>query len=294
MRAAFFASVIRASARLPLPLVHAIGAALGWLTLVIPNEQRSAAWDNLRLCFPAMPEAERRRLHRRSLIEMGKGALETGPLWLWPMPRVERTIRAVHGLEILQAGIENAKGVILIAPHLGAWELVGTYFPRHVPLTSMYRALREPALERLVREGRERSGARLVTADATGVKQLFQALRRGQMVGILPDQRPKEATAGVMADFYGIPASTGTLIPRLLQKSGATPVFAVALRLPRGRGFEIHCLAAPEGLDDPDPLVATRALNAGVEACIALRPEQYLWAYRRFPPAVYRELHAQR
>jgi KDO2-lipid IV(A) lauroyltransferase len=158
----------------------------------------------------------------------------------------------------------------------------------------MYRALREPALERLVREGRERSGARLVTADATGVKQLFQALRRGRMVGILPDQRPKEATAGVMAEFYGIPASTGTLIPRLLHKSGATPIFVFSLRLPRGRGFEVHCLAAPAGIDDPDPAVATRALNAGVEACIAMRPEQYLWSYRRFPRAVYRELHARR
>jgi KDO2-lipid IV(A) lauroyltransferase len=294
MRAAIIRLIIRGSALLPLPLVHALGAALGWLASIIPNEQRAAAWDNLRLCFPQMSEADRRRLHRRSLMETGKGALETGPLWLWPMGRIERAIKAVHGLDILRAGIERDRGVILIAPHLGAWEVAGVYFPRHAPLTSMYRPLREPALERLVREGRERSGARLVTADAGGVKQLFQALRRGQAVGILPDQRPKEATAGVMADFYGIPASTGILIPRLLQKSGATPIFVFSLRLPRGRGFEVHCLAAPEGIDDPDPAVATRALNAGVEACIALRPEQYLWSYRRFPRAVYRKLHARR
>lgn len=291
MRGRLAKGILRLSAGLPLPLLQLLGRVLGLAGDLVPNQLRSATRDNLALCFPALTERERRRLGRRALVETGKGVMEVGPLLLRDMRRVERLVRARHGLEHLRAALARGKGAIVVAPHLGNWEVVGTDLPRYAPTTSMYRPLREPALEPLVRAARERSGARLVRTDAGGVKQLYAALARGEIVGILPDQRPKSATAGVLAPFFGVPAPTGTLIPRLLRRSGATAVFVVALRLPRGGGFEIRCLPAPPGIDDPDPVVACTALNRGVEACIRLAPEQYLWGYRRFEGEAYAELH---
>lgn len=293
MRGAVARLILQLAALLPLSVVQFLGAGLGLIAYLIPNEMRAATRDNLRLCFPEMPERERKRLARRSLQELGKTLLEIGPVWIWDPERISRLIRKTHGLEHVEAAMALGKGLVLIAPHLGDWEVMGLEAARlrDRQLTSMYRPLRESALEDLVRRSRERTGARLVTATANGVKELFQALGRNQVVGILPDQRPKGATAGVMAPFFGVPSPTGTLISRLLRKSGATPLFCVAERLPRGRGFDLHFIPAPEGLADPDPSAAARALNAGIEACVAISPEQYLWSYRRFTRATYGELH---
>lgn len=292
MRGALFRLILQSAALLPLRLVQFLGADLGLIADLFPNEMRAATRENLRLCFPAMPERERERLARRSMRELGKTLLEMGPLWIWKPGRISRLVHETHGLEHVDAARARGKGLVLIAPHLGNWEMMGLQAARQREwqLTSMYRPLRESALEDLVRRSRERTGARLVTANASGVKEIYKALGRNEVVGILPDQRPKDATAGVMAPFFGIPTPTGTLVSRLLQKSGASPVFCVAERLPRGRGFDLHFIPAPEGLTDPDLPTAARALNAGIEACIAIRPEQYLWSYRRFTPATYREL----
>jgi KDO2-lipid IV(A) lauroyltransferase len=293
MRGALARLILQLAALLPLPVVQSLGAGLGLIAYLVPNELRAATLDNLRLCFADMPDRERKRMARRSLQELGKTLLEMGPLWIRDPGRISQLVRKTHGLEHVDAAMARGEGLVLIGPHLGNWELVGLEAARlrDRQLTSMYRPLRESALEDLVRRSRERTGARLVTATATGVKELYQALNRNEMVGILPDQRPKEATAGVMAPFFDVPCPTGTLIPRLLRKSGAAALFVFGKRLPRGSGFELHLIPPPEGLTDPDPTVAARALNAGIEACIAICPEQYLWSYRRFTRAIYRELH---
>ena len=59
-------------------------------------------------------------------------------------------------------------------------------------------------------------------------------------------------------------------------------LYAFAERLPWGRGFRMHFLPAPEGIDSPDPVTAVTALNRGVEQCVELAPSQYQWSYKRF------------
>jgi KDO2-lipid IV(A) lauroyltransferase len=122
---------------------------------------------------------------------------------------------------------------------------------------------------------------------AAGVRVLFKRLTSGGVVGILPDQQPK-AGEGEFAPFFDMPALTMVLLSRLAQRTGATVLFAFAERLPRGVGFRIHFLRAPEGIAAPDLPTAVAALNRGVEDCVRLAPEQYQWAYKRYsirPPA---------
>jgi KDO2-lipid IV(A) lauroyltransferase len=67
-----------------------------------------------------------------------------------------------------------------------------------------------------------------------------------------------------------------------------------AERLGPGLGFRMHCIAAPKGVDSEDDVTAAAALNRGVELCVAVCPEQYVWPYKRFrkrpegPPSPYR------
>ncbi|HKR76960.1 MAG TPA: lipid A biosynthesis acyltransferase, partial [Rhodanobacter sp.] len=130
-----------------------------------------------------------------------------------------------------------------------------------------------------------------------GVRTLYKRLAAGGTVGILPDQKPR-AGEGEFAPFFGREALTMVLLPRLAARTGATVLYAFAERLPRGVGYCIHFLPAPDGLVDADLASACSALNRGVEACVDLAFAQYQWQYKRWSaddrPSPYdRENHAQ-
>ncbi|MGB5063406.1 MAG: lipid A biosynthesis acyltransferase, partial [Candidatus Competibacter sp.] len=245
IRRAAITGLLRLTALLPLPLAHAIGALLGELLWWIPNDLRRIAGRNLTLTFPEMPATDRKRLLRRNLRETGKLLLELGPLWLW---RGERVLALVHGVvageEALADTVRRRRGAILLTPHLGAWEMAGLYYSSRHPLTILYRPSRLGLDEFSVR-GRGRLGGKVVATDARGVRNLLTALREGEILGILPDQDPGDE-GGVFAPFFGIAASTMTLVSRLALKTGAPVFLTWAERLPHGRGFALHLRALPE------------------------------------------------
>ncbi|KPK40025.1 MAG: hypothetical protein AMJ69_03815 [Gammaproteobacteria bacterium SG8_47] len=275
-------ALVWVSAHLPLRLSHALGGALGALGWHVGGRTRLVTERNLALCLPELDEHARRRLARESFVEMGKTLLEAGALWSWPKERVTALATQVSGRELIDDAIAAGRGVILAAPHLGAWEMVGLYWSTQHRITSLYRPPRLAALDSPIQHGREHLGAQLVPTDASGVRALLQALKRGQIAGILPDQEPPAEGGGVFAPFFGVPAWTMRLLTRLAQRSNAVVVFCYAERLPRGRGFHIHVLPARAHISDDDPLIAATALNLGVEQCARACPAQYQWSYKRF------------
>jgi KDO2-lipid IV(A) lauroyltransferase len=106
------------------------------------------------------------------------------------------------------------------------------------------------------------------------------------VVGILPDQQPK-AGDGEFAPFFGVPALTMTLLPRLAARTDAIVLFAWCERIgadpdtgaPR---FALHIDPAPAELSAPDPVTGVHALNAAVEAIARRDPAQYQWTYKRY------------
>lgn len=272
--------LVRAVAWLPLPLSHAIGKLLGVLFFLIPNEHRAIAARNLALCYPQLTRWARLQLLRRTLEEIGKTVMEVPLFWCGSQPRVLGLIKGTSGEEAVREAMTAGRGVVIAAPHIGAWELAGPHLSVHYGITIMYRPPRYQSLEALMRDSRERFGAQLVPTDVSGIKQLMQALRQGRMIGILPDQDPRDS-GGLFAPFFGIPANTPTLLPKLAGKSGAAVFFSFAQRLPWGRGFHLHFLPAP-AVASSDMRQAVRAVNAGVEQTIALDPAQYQWSYKRF------------
>jgi len=285
LREGFAVALLHALSRLPLSVTHCLGAWVGWLMLKIPNKQRRNALINLRLCYPSLDERQARAFLRRSFFEYGKTYSEVAYLWLRPAEKVLSLIRGVSGRELLHRG--DGRGVIVLSPHLGAWELAGLYLSRQGPTTTLYKP--QPELNWLIREVRGRGGAELAPTDPRGIRKLIQALRRGEYVGILPDQEPKADRGAIFAPFFGVPAFTMLLINRLARKTGARVIFLIAERLPHARGFHIHCLPAPPQIDSEDELAGATALNLGIQAAVSICPEQYLWAYKRFrkrPPGI--------
>jgi KDO2-lipid IV(A) lauroyltransferase len=272
--------ILRSNARLPLPLLHVLGNLLGSLLAIIPGKRLSTLNTNIRLCFPELTTRQQARLVRKNVRQTGKALMETGKLWLLPAEKNHELIRQVNGEEHVRTTLAQGRGVILATPHLGAWELFGSYCSLHYPLTSMYQEPPMKGLDKLIREGREESGGRYVPADRSGIRALLKALHDGEMIGILPDQVPAEG--GVIAPFFGHPALSMNLLSNLAAKTGSLVIFGFAERLPWARGYVLHFLPADELITTAPLDESVARVNAQVEKCIRMAPEQYLWMYKRF------------
>ena len=276
-----FQAVIRFFSCFSLKWAHRIGTALGWCLWLFPNPLKKISTENISTAFPQYSEKERKNLLRASLIELGKGFTELGPLWCWPRERLLPLVQDGGGSEVIGKALEQQKGVVLLSPHLGAWELTGWYWSTLFSVTAMYRPPRIRSISDFMRQVREREGAKLVPTDIIGIKALFKALKKNETIGILPDQDPGKR-GGVVAPFFNHPATTMTLVAKLVQKTGAPVFFTFAERLPYGAGYKIHVLEAQKGVADTDETAAAAELNCQIESCVHLMPQQYLWSYGRY------------
>lgn len=278
--AALLHALMRVIGRLPLQLLHAIGAALGELARRLNNRETRIARRNLELCLPELQADARERLLREVMREAGRTLTETCRLWTRPQADNLGLIREVVGEELFRAALASGRGLIVCAPHLGNWELLNQYLAAHTPVSIVYRPARQGFTELLLRRVRQHPGVSQVRAEASGVRQLFRDLKAGGVLGILPDQQPKQGE-GEHALFFGLPALTMTLVSRLLERTGAEVLFAFAERLPAAGGFRMVFLSAPSGMAGSDR-AALDALNRGVEACVRRAMPQYQWGYKRF------------
>ena len=274
--------MLRGLARLPLEWLHRIGAAGGLLVYWLSGKMRGHLLENVRRAgvVDGGDERELRRFARTCAAELGKGALEVLPVWFGRAEDIMSGVRLDGSWEQVKPLIAAGHGVILLTPHLGAFEVAAQFIAYRVPLTIMYRPPRMAWLRPVFRHGRSRGLAHLTTADNRGVRALIKALRRGEAIGLLPDQVPAQGH-GVEADFFGRPAYTTTLIGRLQQATGAAVIVVRMRRLPDAAGFELSFFPLAQPLPDND-VAAARALNALQEDIIRTCPEQYLWSYNRF------------
>lgn len=277
-------SILALFSRLPLRVAQAAGTLIGWVLYLVPNKEQRIARINIATCLPELATAEQRRLLRESLIESARSLIEMPIVWASPPQRWISMIQPGEGHELLQEALAGGKGVIAVGPHLGNWEVGLHYLTSRARVTAIYRPPRRKGLNDLLKRGRSQGGATLVPATPQGVKSLFAALKRGEMMALLADQQPKAAgrQGGVYAPFFDHPALTMVLTGRLARKTGAPVLFWFAERLPRGRGYRMHWFRAPPGIDSADPVITATALNQGLERCIRQAPSQYLWSYKRF------------
>ena len=260
---------------LPLRVSHWLGGRWGGSRR---GRVRHIVERNLALCFPELDAAARGRLADATLAEAGRSMLEAFRIWTRPRAMLARIVR-VDGEDVLAAARAEGRGVLLLAPHLGAWELLNLYLAATGPGAVLYKPPASPALESAIVHARARLGMGQIRADRSAPRTIIRRLAQGDLVGILPDQQPR-AGEGVFAPFFGLQALTMTLAPRLAQR--APTLIGWAERLPDAGGYVLHFQRAPAALADPDPAIATAAMNAAIEATARQAPAQYVWTYKRF------------
>ncbi len=263
-------------AKLPLPIMHSLGVFFGWIIYAWSKRTAARLRHNLGQSRIYQNKQDLKSAIRKNIGETGKALLETFAIWLKPQHVVLDFVKNVSGWQHVETALQAGKGIIFLTPHLGCFEITSLYYGARYPMAVLFREPRQRWLLPLINSGRQRGNVTLAPANAAGVKQLLQALKRGEAIGMLPDQAPFEGE-GEWAPFFGKPAYTMTLASKLAQKTGAQVLMAFGERLPHGGGYHIHITPIAAGG------IATPALmNAAIERAIAQKPEQYLWSYDRY------------
>ena len=276
-------------ARLPWPWLMRLGDGVATLMLRRDSREARVARRNLELIEPGLLPAQREELQQRIVRTTARQAIETLRFWTRPHTENLGLIREHHGIELFDAAINAGRGVIVAAPHYGNWELLNQWLASHTPLAILYAPPESEIGDAFLRRVRaDDANAHRVTqvrAEGPGVRQLFKILKDGGVVGILPDQQPKQGD-GEFAPFFDVPALTMTLLGRLANRTGAAVMFAYCERIDGGRegrpAFALHIDAAPEAVADADPVIAVTALNSALERIARRDPSQYQWTYKRY------------
>ncbi|MBU1353197.1 MAG: lysophospholipid acyltransferase family protein [Gammaproteobacteria bacterium] len=258
----------------PLWLLHAMGAAMGWVAFVASPTYRRRFLANSALAGYSFGAV------RAAVGHAGRMVAELPRLWLGaPMPcRIE-------GAACVEQAYAAGRGILYLTPHQGCFELSAQAAARRWsaergPITVLYRPARQAWLAKVMETARNRPGMLAVPTTLAGVRQMIKALRRGEAVGLLPDQVPPDGQ-GHWAPFFGRDAYTMTLAVRLAQQTGAAVVLVRCERLSWGRGFVTHFEPLVQPLSDQLDAAVVQ-INQAMEHLIRQCPEQYLWGYARY------------
>ncbi|GAB7549646.1 lysophospholipid acyltransferase family protein [Cupriavidus sp. 8B] len=262
--------------RLPLSWLHAIGGALGLLAARLPGRYGTRLRENLRHAYPDASDAMLAEAARAT----GRMILEMPYLWSRRNPKARMYGFATRLWPELDKLMAQGRGLIILVPHLGCFEVLPQAFALRHPVTALYKPPHQAWLRDWIVKMRTRPNLAMAPAQPRGVRMLVKALKRGEAIGILPDQVPTGGE-GAWAPFFGKPAYTMTLVQRLQQLTGAPIAVIFAERLPRGAGYVGHVQLIKDPLPD-DQAEAVAVINAAVEKLVKEAPTQYLWGYNRY------------
>ncbi|WP_298827969.1 lysophospholipid acyltransferase family protein [uncultured Piscinibacter sp.] len=268
--------------RRPLGLLHTLGAGVGWIGYLLSPTYRHRFRDHVRQAGVSAAAA------RAAIAEAGRMVMELPFLWLRPATRPLAEFTRIEGAELVAAAHADGRGLLLLTPHLGCFEICAQAYaerfaPQYGPVTVLYRPAKQGWLREVIESSRARPGLATAPASLAGVRQMIRALRRGETVGLLPDQVPPEGM-GEWAPFFGRPAYTMTLAARLAQQTGAAVLLIWGERLRGGRGYVVRILPMNEALpvDVAAQAESAAVINRAMESLIRQCPQQYLWGYHRF------------
>ena len=267
---------------LPLWLAHGIGAMLGWIVFALSPTYRRRFLDNSKLAGYAFAQV------KGAIASSGRLVAELPKLWMSTAGKAQGKAEAPfrwRGKEHIEAAYAAGKGVIFLTPHLGSFEMIGQawgqdFGPKFGNFTVLFRPARKAWMAELVANSRNRPGLATVPTNLSGVRQMIKALRKGEAVGLLPDQVPPDGM-GLWTPFFNKNAYTMTLAARLSAQTGATVLVGFGERLSFGRGYILHISPLKRALSD-DLETAVQQMNTEMESLIRTCPTQFLWGYGRY------------
>jgi len=275
-----------------------LGRMIGNLAYLLDAPHRRIVRTNLRLAFPDWSREKIHRTAKRIFQNLGTTFVEICQLATYSKLDVVDRVRVV-GAQRWQQALDRHQGLILVSAHLGNWEF-GTQYAAcfmQKPTLGVVKQIRFKPLNQWVHNLRTRFGTSIIYKKGA-LPDMRQALRRGEIVGLLVDQcRRKE---GVDVNFFGhkVPATPAAAFLGIRCKSPILPIFCV--RGATGQ-LTIH-VDEPLTLDwtgdlRSDVQTNTQLITDAVERMIRRYPDQWFWVHKRWKkyyPDLYPEYQARK
>jgi KDO2-lipid IV(A) lauroyltransferase len=275
----FGLALMRLLSWMPLPLLALLGNGLGLLLYALHAQRRHIVRVNLALCFPDMSPRQRARLARRHFRGFGQAVMDIGIAWWGSAARLRRLVR-LRGHEHYEQALREKRNIILLVPHFLGLEFGGFRLSIDRPMVTIFRHLANELLNRVMMRARTRFQMRLVE-HIKPLTTLVRQVKTGTPLYYLPDQDagPRQS---VFAPFFGIPAATFVVLPRLARMTDAVVVPCFTRQLSWGRGYEIIFRPPLEDFPTGDAVADTTRMNREIEECVRAAPAQYFWLHKRF------------
>nr|WP_315482590.1 lipid A biosynthesis acyltransferase [uncultured Undibacterium sp.] len=275
---------------LPLPILARIGEGIGSLLYLLLSRRRHICLTNLRLCFPQMPESERKKITRRHFQVYVRSVLERGILWWSSEQRLRRLIHVDYAMPMAEM---TKSPTIFMCPHFVSLDVAGVAVMLESSLCSIYTTQRNKSFDKALRKGRSRFRPVKLFSRAEGVKPIIRAMKENLPFFMLPDM-DFGAKDAEFVSFFGVPAATLTALPRIAAATHAKVIPVIASIRPGYDGWDVKFDKAWEDYPHQDITSSTRFMNAYIESEILKMPAEYFWTHRRFKtrpegePSVYK------
>jgi KDO2-lipid IV(A) lauroyltransferase len=266
--------ILKGVASLPLSLAQILGGLGGIMAYTFSSHFRGLFQENYHHAM---------QLHGRTIHPLraaaASGMLFIDSLWIWHNPQKALQRADVQDWSLVDQAVQEGKGLVMLTPHLGGFEIIPRILANHFPATILYRPARQEWLNNLIEAQRAYPNMHFVPTNLQGVRKMVKALQEGEAIGILPDQVPS-AGDGVWVKFFNRYAYTTPLPARLAIRNQTPVILFSAIRKSLGQGWIIKAQRLKAFSEDPHHAAAQ--MNEALEAVILEAPEQFIWSYNRY------------
>jgi KDO2-lipid IV(A) lauroyltransferase len=282
---------MRLIAPLPLPIIRAMGKALGRLVHLLAVSRKRVVRTNLLLCFPEHSTQYLYGLERDIFIFFAQTWLDRS--WLWHGSAEQRSRRLQFAGDVASFADQQSP-CVLFAPHFmgldAGWTALNSQLASKRVLTTIYAEQKNAVVNAWIEQGRRAHGQARLFARREGLREIAQSIKRGEPLYLLPDM-DLGAAHSVFVPFFGVNTATVPSLHRFA-KLGAAQVRSVQTVLTT-EGYRIEISPSWVNFPSEDMHADTARMNRELQALIMHAPAQYYWVHKRFKtrpedePSVY-------
>ncbi|USA55168.1 lysophospholipid acyltransferase family protein [Acinetobacter sp. C32I] len=272
--------LIKLVSRQPLRLGQFFARLVAALVNTFPLSKLSKIISlNIQIAFPEMEQQQRQQLTKRAIRNELTSYFEFLSIWGSTNEKNIKSIHRIQGEHYFHEAVAEKKGLVLVIPHFGTWEVMNSWLSKYTQMTILYKPVKNPDADQFVRDARSREQAHLVPTDESGVRQIFKALKQGGTTAILPDHTPDHG--GDMINYFGIPLASSSLSAKLIQKTKAKALLIYTKRNDQD-GFDMYVEPINPQIYEGNAEDGTLIIHQTLEQLIRRYPEHYHWSYKRF------------
>lgn len=280
--------LLRMASGLLVLLPHRVALALAWgparLGFLLSGTLRARTVRRLRQALgPEPTDQQLRRIAWLAFRNLAFTAVEGMRLPGVTSAWVARHIN-LDPVEQAREDLATGRGVIVVVPHMGNWELAGiALHSQGLRLMVLARRQKNPLMNAWINRIRMSTGVEAIDNHSRAIREIPNKLVNGQVLALLPDVRAK--AGGVPVRFLGVETTVPAGAARYARAAGVPIIVAKVLR----RGWVQHEWRIT-GRIESDPALDEQADRRQIMQYVMDRlgesvrahPENYFWFNKRW------------